>query len=146
MLHLGSVEDFFGDLPKVSYDFILTRDDTVDRLYEQVLQCILIQVWRAALVVPVSIFFIALPDNLAIFALGVPHLRPEQTTADSASDTSGKNVGPIPRLHMLGAVLDLFLHQIEDLRCDDGLMVLFYIVLGDFPLFTIGFLVRKSAM
>ncbi|MPN56352.1 hypothetical protein SDC9_204040 [bioreactor metagenome] len=42
-------------------------------------------------------------------------------------------MGPIPRLHMLGAVLDLFLHQIEDLRCDDGLVVLFYIVLGDFP-------------
>ena len=81
---------------------------------------------------------IALPDDLAVFASGVPDLGAVPASAAAAFDFGGKGVSTAMVLFAPATLLDFTLHHLEHVRLDDGLVVIFYIILWDFTLVDLG--------
>lgn len=84
---------------------------------------------------------IALPDDLAVFAGGVPDLGAVPASAVAAFDFGGKGVSTAMVLFTPFTLLDFTLYHLEHIRLDDGLVVIFYIILWDSPSLTLVFLV-----
>ena len=55
------------------------------------------------------IFIVVLPDDLTVLAVGMPYLRSEKVSTDSAPDMTGEDAGSSRCFLVLFAVLDLLL-------------------------------------
>lgn len=80
---------------------------------------------------------IALPDDLPVGVVAVPDFRTVPVAAVAALDLAGKDADRALAVPALFAGGHQGLHHLEGLRIDNGLVIIFDIVLRDFAL--IGF-------
>lgn len=83
----GGVEDRVLDGFKILDQRILFGDEDVHCFYEKAPYLILGDVRRSAFAIPVE-FVVALPDDLSVLVIGVPHLRAVPATAFAALDSA----------------------------------------------------------
>ena len=74
---------------------------------------------------------VALPDRPAVFVVGMPDLRAVPASALSTFYLAGENMNPTVAVSAGASALQFILNLIEDLRIDDGFVILFDIVLRD---------------
>lgn len=77
---------------------------------------------------------IALPDDLPVGVVAVPDLRPIPAAAVAALDLAGEDTDRALAVPAFGAGGHQGLHHLEGLWIDNGLMIVFDIVLRDFAL------------
>src|SRR5699024_2194885 len=77
---------------------------------------------------------IALPDNPAVFAVGMPDLRTVPLAALSAAYLTGEKMDAAVSPTAAFSTLQFLLNQLKHLRLNDGFMVALHIVLRDLAL------------
>ena len=98
---------------------------------------------RRGTLLPTLELIIALPDDTAVFVIGIPHFSSKVLPAVAADDAAGKDAlaAVFPAYGL--APEDLFLHPFKKLRSDNGLMAVLYIILGDFALIDLHLFVNE---
>ena len=77
---------------------------------------------------------IALPDNPAVFAVGMPDLRAVPLAALSAAYLTGEKMDAAVSPTAAFSTLQFLLNQLKHLRLDDGFVVALHIVLRNLSL------------
>ena len=76
---------------------------------------------------------VASVDGPAVLVGRMPYLGPEESSALAALDFAGEDGYTAVTSPAFTPPLDFFLHPVEDLRADDGFVVIFHIVPRHFP-------------
>lgn len=76
---------------------------------------------------------VASVDGPAVLVGRMPHLGPVPASALAALDFAGEDGDAAVTAPPVTPPLDFFLHLVENLRADDGFVVIFHIVLWHFP-------------
>jgi len=90
-------------------------------------------VWRDAFLLTFALV-ITLPDDPAVFVVGVPSLGAIPAAAVTTFDPTGEKVDTAVPPSAVLSLLQLTLHHLENLWLDDGLVVALHIILRNFPL------------
>ena len=97
---------------------------------EGFLDIILCQMWCLAMALEL---IVASVDGPAVLVGRMPDLGPVPAAALAALDFAGEDGDAAVTAPLVTPPLDFFLHPVEDLRADDGFVVIFHIVLRHFP-------------
>lgn len=77
---------------------------------------------------------VALPNGLAVFAVGMPDLGAVPVPALTTFDFAGEKMYSAVPVPAFDSTLHLHLHKLEGFRLDDGLVIILDIILRDFVL------------
>ena len=136
------VQQLLTNISAVFQQCFSVRQQFAECRYEMPLQVIFVQM-RCAAGGVASVLGIALPDRPAVLAVGVPDFGTVVFTAVTADQLGGKGAVAIGAF---GAVLPSRQFQLRFLpfiRCNDGFVAVFYIVLGNFALVDLHFLLQE---
>ena len=111
-------------------DFRFVFDELIGRPDEVFLNIILCQMRCLAMALELVV---ASVDGSAVLIGRVPDLCPVPAAALAAFDLAGEDGYAAVAAPALTPPLDFFLYPVEDLRADDGFVVIFHIVLRHFP-------------
>lgn len=105
-------------------------DELIGGPDEGFLDIILCQMWCLAMALEL---IVASVDSPAVLVGRMPDLGPVPASALAALDFAGEDGYAAVTSPAFTPPLDFFLHPVEDLRADDGFVVIFHIVLRHFP-------------
>ena len=105
-------------------------DELIDGPDEGFLDIILCQMWCLAMALEL---IVASVDGSAVLVGRMPDLGPVPASALAALDFAGEDGYAAVTSPAFTPPLDFFLYPVEDLRADDGFVVIFHIVLRHFP-------------
>ena len=105
-------------------------DEPVGGPDEGFLDIILCQMWCLAMALEL---IVASVDGPALLVGRMPYLGPVPASALAALDFAGEDGYAAVTSPAFTPPVDFFLHPVEDLRADDGFVVIFHIVLRHFP-------------
>ena len=127
-----AVRQGFHDRPAVPDDLLTFLHQDADRLQEQLLYPLLVQMGRGAFAFAFELG-VALPYRPLILAVGMPDLGAEVFAAVAAFQLCRERAAAVMAPPQVLPPLYLHLHELPLRRLDDGVMAALHIILRNFP-------------